>query len=89
MTESSLELTLKDGSKTGITLNQVTSNIPGVTVDCLFSGKLSRDKASLVTVSGCKDDEYTTISIASVLVPNGLVDLTLNQGETSLIEVRF
>ena len=69
-----------------IKLQKVISNIPSVTVDCLFSGKLEGDNSSLVTVSGCKEEKETTISIASMLVPNGLIDIAKdNVNDTSVV----
>lgn len=84
-TDSRLKLELGD-TTASIILTPVTSNIPGVKVDCLFSGKLDKDADSLVTVSGCKDDDEVTVSIASKLVPNGLIDFLMAGGKTSVIE---
>ena len=39
-----------------------------------------------MTVLGCQDDEVNTISIASKLIPGGVVDLKLESGHTSVIE---
>ena len=39
-----------------------------------------------MTVSGCKESAETTLSIASTVVPNGLVDLLLVDGTTTVIE---
>ena len=39
----------------------------------------------MVTVSGCRKDDESTISIVSKLVPSGLVDLSLKKGTTSII----
>ena len=40
----------------------------------------------MATVSGCRDSAETTLSIASTLVPHGLVDLLLADGVTTVIE---
>ena len=40
----------------------------------------------MITVMGCQDSDQTTVSIASVLVPDGLVDLILINGSTSFIK---
>ena len=67
-------------------MKPVTNTIPGVVVDCLFSGNLADDRLSLVTVSGCMDSSETEMSIASSLVPGGLVDLILTQNTTKVLE---
>ena len=41
---------------------------------------------SLVTVSGCMDSQETILSIASILVPDGILDLVLAEGSTSVLE---
>jgi hypothetical protein len=58
------------------------SNIPGEPTPCLFSGSLDQDKRSVVAVTGCKDLPETDITIASRLVPGGLVDLVVVSGST-------
>ena len=36
----------------------------------------------MVTVIGCMDSDETIVSIASILVPDGLIDLILIKGST-------
>ena len=69
-----------------IILKPIINNIPGVTVDCLFSGKLVNDASSVITVSGCMNSAETTLSIASSLVCNGVVDLVLANGTTTVLK---
>jgi len=56
------------------------SNIPGMETPCLFSGQLLRDPRSVVAVSGCLGDEETSLSIASTLLPGGIVDISIVDG---------
>ena len=69
-------------------LTPVSSNIPGVSLDdaCLFSGHVSTDPASVVTVLGCREDEVVTISVASKLVPGGIIDIKVEDGVAAVIE---
>ena len=74
-------LSLDNNTTATISLRPVKNSFPGVTVDCLFTGKLGDDDSSLVTVSGCKNgNETTTVSIASSLVPDGLLNLQFVNG---------
>jgi len=59
-----------------------------VDVDCLFTGKVEEDDSSLVTVSGCMDSKETTLSIASILVPDGIVDLHLELADGSTYVIK-
>lgn len=61
------------------------SNLPGEPTPCLFSGALEQDKASVVAVSGCRESIETVVTIASRLVPEGLMDLVVSNGTTHII----
>merc|ERR1719193_2597054 len=76
-----------DENTTDVIILAPTSNIPGEETPCLFSGKVGKDQDSLVTVSGCRDDEEVTVSIASRRVPGGFVDLTISKGTTFEVRV--
>merc|ERR1719288_619704 len=76
-----------DENTTDVIILAPTSNIPGEETPCLFSGKVGKDQDSLVTVSGCRDDEEVTVSIASRRVPRGFVDLTISEGTTFEVRV--
>merc|ERR1719376_1055656 len=81
LSDLSMEIQL-DKNTTDVIFLAPTSNIPGEETACLFSGKVGKDQDSLVTVSGCQDDEEVTVSIASRRVPAGFVDLTISEGTT-------
>ena len=86
LSDTSMTLTLADGSKESITLQAQPNNIPGVTVNCLFKGEVYGHSDSSVIVSGCKDDDISIISISASFLTNGIVDLSLTKaGETSLL----
>lgn len=78
LSKTTMEIRLQDNSTSLIYLKSVN--------DCLFSGKLNDDPASVVTVIGCMDDGDTTVSIASALVSDGLVDLMIINGSTSVLQ---
>merc|ERR1712088_220398 len=86
LTDLSMEIQLEE-NKTDMIFLAPTSNIPGEETPCLFSGKVGKDQDSLVTVSGCQDDEEVTVSIASKRVPGGFVDLTISEGTTFEVRV--
>merc|ERR1712038_1678756 len=86
LTDLSMEIQLEE-NKTDTIFLAPTSNIPGEETPCLFSGKVGKDQDSLVTVSGCQDDEEVTVSIASKRVPGGFVDLTISEGTTYSVQV--
>ena len=76
-----MQLTFDDNSTDEIVLTPA-SNIPGEDTPCLFSGKLPRDPQSKVAVSGCKYSNTTSLSIKSILVKEGLIDLSIMNGIT-------
>ena len=76
---------MPDNTTERILLKPVTNNIANLSTPCLFSGKLDADPYSVVAVSGCKDSREVSISIASRMLPNGLVDLSINNGTTYII----
>jgi len=85
--ERTLEMVLPDNSTYKIPLVQ-TNNIPGLVTPCLFSGKIDGDPESLVSVSGCKDNEDEVL-IASKKFLGGLsegegggLELILSNGRT-------
>jgi len=86
LTDLSMEIQL-DENTTDVIILAPSSNIPGEETPCLFSGKVGKDQDSLVTVSGCRDDEEVTVSIASRRVPGGFVDLTISEGKTFEVRV--
>merc|ERR550517_2086164 len=86
LTDLSMEIQLGN-NKTDMIFLAPTSNIPGEETPCLFSGIVGKDQDSLVTVSGCQDDEEVTVSIASKRVPGGFVDLTISEGTTYSVQV--
>merc|ERR1711963_919477 len=86
LTDLSMEIQLEE-NKTDVIFLAPASNIPGEETPCLFSGIVGKDQDSLVTVSGCQDDEEVTVSIASRRVPGGFVDLTISEGTTYSVQV--
>jgi len=84
LTNVSMELTFPNDTTYTILLSPST-NIPGVLTPCLFSGQLQLDQRSVVAVSGCLDSNETTMSIASRLMPGGLLDLVIVNGSTYLV----
>merc|ERR1712130_522528 len=86
LSDLSMEIQL-DENTTDVIILAPTSNIPGEETPCLSSGKVGKDQDSLVTVSGCRDDEEVTVSIASRRVPGGFVDLTISEGTTFEVRV--
>merc|ERR1739838_920400 len=78
---TTLSMEIKIGrNHTDIILLTPASNIPGMATPCLYSGQLLGDQRSLVAVSGCLGDEETSLSIASTLLPGGIVDISLVSG---------
>jgi hypothetical protein len=86
LSDLSMQIQL-DENTTDVIFLAATSNIPGEETPCLFSGKVGKDQDSLVSVSGCQDDEEVTVSIASRRVPGGFVDLTISEGTTFEVRV--
>jgi len=81
LTETRMELNV-GGIRRMIWLTP-TTNIPGLNTPCLFKGTLEGDPESEVSVSGCHDSEETSVSIASSLLPDGIVDLMIVDGITT------
>merc|ERR1739838_13189 len=80
---TSLSMEIKIGrNHTDIIHLTPASNIPGMATPCLFSGQLLGDPRSVVAVSGCLGDEETSLSIASTLLPGGIVDISLVSGKS-------
>merc|ERR1712106_608886 len=79
LTKLSMEIEI-GRNQTDTILLTPASNIPGMATPCLFSGQLLRDPRSVVAVSGCLGDEVTSLSIASTLLPGGIVDISLVDG---------
>merc|ERR1739838_146526 len=80
---TTLSMEIKIGrNHTDIILLTPASNIPGMATPCLYSGQLLGDQRSLVAVSGCLGDEETSLSIASTLLPGGIVDISLVSGKS-------
>merc|ERR1712106_117314 len=78
---TTLSMKIKIGrNHTDIILLTPASNIPGMATPCLFSGLLWGDPRSVVAVSGCLGDEETSMSIASSLLPGGIVNISLVSG---------
>ena len=65
-----------------------TTNIPGLSTPCLFKGKIEGDQDSEVSVSGCQHSKETSVSIASDLLPGGIVDLMIEEGKTKKMDDR-
>ena len=84
MTNLTMELRLPNNMSHTIYLIPAIS-IASVTAPCLFSGKLDHDQHSVVAVAGCKDSQETSISIASTMVPGGLLDISIVGGVTYII----
>ena len=80
-----MSLHLPDTTQLTLLLSQA-SNIPGEPTPCLFSGTVEQDQRSVVAVTGCKDSPETDVTIASRLVPGGLVDLVIVSGTTYSIK---
>ena len=86
LSNTSLELSFPEGTSYKILLTP-TSNIPGEPTPDLYTGVISEDPDSRVTVSGGIGKE-TTVSIASKMIPGGLVDLCISsEGKTSSLSV--
>ena len=83
--ERTLEMVLADNTTYKIPLVPA-ENIPGLVVPCLFSGTIDGDPESVVSVSGCKDND-TEVSIGSNKIVGGLADLFLSAGKTSQINL--
>merc|ERR1739838_499850 len=80
---TTLSMEIKIGrNHTDIILLTPASNIPGMATPCLYSGQLLGDQRSVVAVSGCLGDEETSLSIASTLLPGGIVNISLVSGES-------
>merc|ERR1712106_446412 len=78
---TTLSMKIKIGRNyTDIILLTPASNIPGMATPCLFSELLWGDPRSVVAVSGCLGEEETSMSIASTLLPGGIVDISLVSG---------
>ena len=56
-------------------------------MDCLFTGKIHGDLRSAVTVSGCVDNPETTVSIASTYLPDGVLNMIIVNGTSSILDV--
>ena len=70
-------------------LNHSTATIrltPSGDTPCLFSGRLEHERESLVAVSGCRSSRETTVSIASIRVPEDQADIVIVGGKTYLKE---
>jgi len=78
--EFSIEVTFPD-STMGLLIFSPVAGVP-----CLYSGRLIDDTRSLVTVSGCQD-QRASITLASKRLPGGLIDLTLEDGVTTVIRL--
>ena len=88
LSSTSLELSFPEGTSCKILLTP-TSNIPGEPTPDLYSGVISDDPDSRVTVCGGIGKE-TTVSIASKMIPGGLVDLCISSGgKTSSLSILF
>ena len=86
LSSTTLELSFPDGASRKILLTP-TSNIPGEPTPDLYTGTVEGDPDSRVTVSGGVGKE-TTVSIASKMVPGGLVDLCISsEGKTSSLSI--
>jgi len=70
-----------------ITLDPVEETIPGVKNECLFTGKLRKDKSSRVTAHGCFGGEEVIVSISSKLLPNNAIEARLRNGTTTIISL--
>ena len=79
--DQTISLHLPDLSRHTILLTPA-SNIPDEPTPCLYSGTMGQDQSSVVAVTGCKDSPETDVTIASRLVPGGLVDLVIVSGTT-------
>jgi len=62
----SMKVVFPDGSSDSIALSP-SSNIPGEPTPCLFSGILDGDQDSLVSVSGCRNEDEISVTIVSRL----------------------
>merc|ERR1719319_1673909 len=78
--EFSINVTFPD-STMGLLIFSPVAGVP-----CLYSGRLIDDTRSLVTVSGCQD-QRASITLASKRLPGGLIDLTLEDGVTTVIRL--
>jgi len=88
VSELSMKVVFPDGSSDLITLS-TSSNIPGEATPCLFSGALDGDQDSLVSVSGCRNQDEISVTIVSRKVANGLVDLSVQGEKTFQIRLNF
>jgi len=80
---TNVSMEIKIGRKhTDIILLTPASNIPGMDTPCLFSGHLGGDPKSVVAVSGCVEDVETSLSIASIILPSGIIDISLVGGQS-------
>ena len=84
LTHTSMEIQI-GGKKRKISMTP-TTNIPGLNTPCLFKGKVEGDLLSEVSVSGCHDSSNTMLTMASSLLPGGVVDLSLDNGITQNIK---
>jgi len=85
VTNTSMEIKILESTTDTILLTPA-SNIPDMDTPCLFAGKLEGDPGSLVAVSGCIDSNETSLSISSMLLSGGLVDVVLVDGVTYSIK---
>ena len=86
LSSTSLELSFPEGVSRKILLTP-TSNIPGEPTPDLYTGTVEGDPDSRVTVCGGIGKE-TTVSIASKMVPGGLIDLGISSvGKTSSLSI--
>ena len=75
----------KNGDAESIINLKEATNMANISTPCLFSGQLQDDPSSIVSVSGCKDDAETTISLSGKSVPGGLIDLVIIDGTSHIV----
>ena len=85
--ERALEMVLADNTTYKIPLVPAET-IPGLVVPCLFFGTIDGDPESVVSVSGCKDND-TEVWIGSKKIVGGLADLFLSAGKTYEIHLHY
>ena len=86
LTESRMEL--KIGRKRRNIWLTPTTNIPDLNTPCLFKGIIEGDPNSVVSVSGCHHSNYTSASIASVLLPSGFTAFEIYDGISRIFDDR-
>ena len=60
-----------------------TSSIPGEVTPCLFDGVLASGEEAVISVSGCRDDSETLVSMSYKTM---LIDLVLKDGVTKKLD---